>query len=142
VSNTKNISLKIVFTHNDFYILEKPAGLSFHSEDGPGFVVVAEQQLSEKLFAVHRLDKVTSGLIILARNKVAAASFTTLFTEHAIKKFYLAISDAKPKKKQGWVKGDMAKSRRGMFKLLTTKLTLLLRAFILCVISPVLERIY
>ncbi|HAG40164.1 MAG TPA: RNA pseudouridine synthase, partial [Pseudoalteromonas sp.] len=48
------------------------------------------------------------------------AKFTSLFTEHAINKFYLAISNAKPKKKQGWIKGDMAKSRRGMFKLLPT----------------------
>ncbi|WP_405600571.1 MULTISPECIES: TIGR01621 family pseudouridine synthase [unclassified Pseudoalteromonas] len=122
MSGQANTLLKIVFTHNDFYILEKPAGLSFHSEDGPGFVVLAELQLSQKLYAVHRLDKVTSGLIILARNKDAAACFTALFTEHAISKFYLAISDAKPKKKQGWIKGDMAKSRRGSFKLLTTKL--------------------
>ena len=37
--------LKVVYTHNDFYILEKPAGLNFHSEEGPGFVVLAEQQL-------------------------------------------------------------------------------------------------
>ncbi|MBB1323984.1 TIGR01621 family pseudouridine synthase [Pseudoalteromonas sp. SR45-1] len=114
--------IKVVYTHNDFYILEKPAGLNFHSEEGPGFVVLAEQQLSQKLYAVHRLDKVTSGLIILARNKAAAAAFTVMFTEHAIAKFYLAISDTKPKKKQGWIKGDMAKSRRGSFKLLTSTL--------------------
>lgn len=104
--------------HDDFYIIEKPAGLNFHSEDGPGFVVLAEQQLNEKLYAVHRLDKVTSGIIILARSSVAAAEFTRLFTAHEIDKFYLALSDAKPKKKQGWVKGDMAKSRRSSFKLL------------------------
>ena len=112
--------LPIVFSHADFYIFEKPAGLNFHSEGEKGFVVLAEQQTGEKLFAVHRLDKVTSGLIILSRNKEAAAKFTSLFTEHAINKFYLAISNAKPKKKQGWIKGDMAKSRRGMFKLLPT----------------------
>ncbi|MFU2508981.1 TIGR01621 family pseudouridine synthase [Pseudoalteromonas sp. ASV78] len=104
--------------HDDFYIIEKPAGLNFHSEDGPGFVVLAEQQLNEKLYAVHRLDKVTSGIIILARSSAAAAEFTRLFTAHEIDKFYLALSDAKPKKKQGWVKGDMAKSRRSSFKLL------------------------
>ena len=113
--------LNIIFTHSDFYIFEKPAGLNFHSEDGPGLVVLAEQQTGEKLFAVHRLDKVTSGLIILARNKTSAAKFTALFTNHAVDKYYLAVSDAKPKKKQGWIKGDMAKSRRGMFKLLTSK---------------------
>lgn len=120
MSITNKAYLKVVHSHSDFYILAKPAGLNFHSEDAAGFVVLAEQQLHEKLFAVHRLDKVTSGLLILARNKLAAAKFTQMFTEHTINKFYLAISDAKPKKKQGWIKGDMAKSRRGTFKLLTT----------------------
>jgi len=121
-----SIALDIIFEHTDFIIFEKPAGLSFHSEDGPGFVVQAEQQLQTKLFSVHRLDKVTSGLIILAKNKSAAAKFTQLFTENSqkkkqIEKFYIALSDQKPKKKQGWIKGDMAKARRGAFKLLNTK---------------------
>ena len=114
--------LKVQYTHDDFYIITKPAGLNFHSEESPGFVFLAEQQLNEKLFAVHRLDKVTSGLIILARHKDAAAKFTQMFTEHTINKFYLAVSDSKPKKKQGWVKGDMAKSRRGTFKLLNSQI--------------------
>ena len=117
-----NLILNVVCEHADFYVVEKPAELSFHSEDGPGFVVLAERQFNEKLYAVHRLDKVTSGLIILARNKSAAATFTELFAQHSIDKFYLAITDSKPKKKQGWVKGDMAKSRRGTYKLLASNL--------------------
>ncbi|MBB1308353.1 TIGR01621 family pseudouridine synthase [Pseudoalteromonas sp. SR41-8] len=115
------ILLKVIAKHLDFYIIEKPAGLNFHSEEGPGFVVLAEHQLAEKLYAVHRLDKVTSGLIILARSSEAAAKLTVLFTAHQVNKFYLAISDCKPKKKQGWIKGDMAKSRRSTYKLLTSK---------------------
>ena len=60
----------------------------------------------------------TSGLMLLATNAKAAAAFGELFSEHKVEKFYLALSDKKPKKKQGLVKGDMAKSRRGMWKLL------------------------
>ena len=45
--------LNIVYDHNDFAIFVKPPGLNFHSEDGPGFVVKAEQQLQLKLFSVH-----------------------------------------------------------------------------------------
>jgi len=76
VNKSQTLILKVQYTHDDFYIINKPQGLNFHSEEGPGFVVLAEQQLNEKLFAVHRLDKVTSGLIILARSKAAAAEFT------------------------------------------------------------------
>ncbi|MDP5206394.1 pseudouridine synthase, partial [Alishewanella sp. SMS9] len=72
--------LTIVDSTADFVVINKPAGLSFHSEEGPGVVAIAEQQLGEKLFAVHRLDKVTSGLLLLARNAVAAAEFTQLFS--------------------------------------------------------------
>ncbi|MGX1113157.1 tRNA pseudouridine32 synthase/23S rRNA pseudouridine746 synthase [Pseudoalteromonas sp. MBR-15] len=108
-------------SEDDFFVFYKPAGVSFHSEDCAGFVVLAEQRVNEKLFPVHRLDKVTSGLIILARNKQAAAEFTSLFTAHQVNKFYLAVSDEKPKKKQGWIKGDMQKSRRGAFKLLKSQ---------------------
>ena len=106
----------------DFVLLDKAAGISFHSDDGPGLVVLAEQQLGYKLYPVHRLDKVTSGLIVLARSSEAASALTILFTRHQVEKYYLALSFAKPAKKQGWVKGDMAPSRRGAWKLLSTQL--------------------
>ncbi len=105
----------------DFVVLNKAAGVSFHSEQGAGLVVQAEQALGYKLFAVHRLDKVTSGLIVLARSSQAAAELTQLFTRHHVEKYYLALSLNKPAKKQGWVKGDMAAARRGAWKLLKTQ---------------------
>ncbi|CCQ11856.1 Ribosomal large subunit pseudouridine synthase D [Pseudoalteromonas luteoviolacea B = ATCC 29581] len=101
-------------------IANKPHGISFHSESEAGFVVQVEVQMGIKLYPVHRLDKVTSGLIVLAKSALHAAQLTELFSRRCVDKFYLAIIDAKPKKKQGWIKGDMAKSRRGAFKLLST----------------------
>jgi tRNA pseudouridine32 synthase / 23S rRNA pseudouridine746 synthase len=112
---------QIVYEHDDFVVLNKPEGISFHSEEGPGFVVMAEEQLGHKLYSVHRLDKVTSGLLVLAKSSQVAARLTEAFTSKEVQKFYLAISIRKPKKKQGWVKGDMAPSRRGSYKLLHTK---------------------
>ncbi|MDR6982590.1 tRNA pseudouridine32 synthase/23S rRNA pseudouridine746 synthase [Rheinheimera pacifica] len=105
----------------DFVLLNKAAGISFHSDDGPGLVVLAQQELGYKLYPVHRLDKVTSGLIVLARSSAAAAQLTQLFSTHQVEKYYLALSVAKPAKKQGWVKGDMASARRGAWKLLSSQ---------------------
>ncbi|PKM20354.1 MAG: TIGR01621 family pseudouridine synthase [Gammaproteobacteria bacterium HGW-Gammaproteobacteria-15] len=105
----------------DFVLLNKAAGISFHSDDGPGLVVLAQQQLGYKLYPVHRLDKVTSGLIVLARSSAAAAQLTQLFSTHQVEKYYLALSVAKPAKKQGWVKGDMTPARRGAWKLLSSQ---------------------
>ena len=104
-----------------FVVLHKAAGVSFHSDDGAGLVVLAAQQLGYALYPVHRLDKVTSGLIILARSSQAAAALTALFSSHLIDKYYLALSQGKPAKKQGWVKGDMMPARRGSWKLLSSQ---------------------
>lgn len=105
----------------DFVLLNKAAGISFHSEDGPGLVVLAEKQLGYKLYPVHRLDKVTSGLILLARTSEVASELTQLFSHHQVEKYYLALSLSKPAKKQGWVKGDMTPARRGAWKLLSSQ---------------------
>jgi tRNA pseudouridine32 synthase / 23S rRNA pseudouridine746 synthase len=110
----------LLFENGDFALFDKPGGVSFHSESGPGAVVQAEARLGCKLYPVHRLDKMTSGLLILAKTAEAARRFEALFTERRIEKYYLAISLRKPKKKQGWVKGDMAPARRGSWKLLLT----------------------
>lgn len=115
--------MQIIFQNSDFVIFNKPANLNFHSEDEEaGFVVQATKELNiAKLYSVHRLDKITSGLIILAKSSKIANDFALLFQNREIQKFYLAISLRKPKKKQGWVKGDMTSSRRGTYKLLKTK---------------------
>lgn len=115
--------MQIIFENHDFVIFNKPQNLNFHSEDGEaGFVVLATKQLHvEQLYSVHRLDKMTSGLIILAKTSKVANRFAKMFLNKEIQKFYLALSLRKPKKKQGWVKADMGASRRGTYKLLKTK---------------------
>lgn len=110
----------LIHNHPSFVVVSKRGGENFHSEEEVGFVVRMSQLLGIPLYSVHRLDKMTSGLIILAKTPEAAAEFTRLFENREIEKYYLAISLRKPKKKQGWVKGDMAKARRGDYKLLTT----------------------
>lgn len=114
--------IEIVYKHDDFYVVSKPADVNFHDEGSPGegFFNRVQSEFNETLFPVHRIDKLTSGLLIVARNKQSAAKFQEVFATHSINKFYLAISGSKPKKKQGWIKGDMAKSRRSAYKLLRT----------------------
>lgn len=113
---------QVISQQDDFIIINKAPNVHFHSQDGSaGVVAQAEIDLGIKLFAVHRLDTPTSGLLILAKNPEAANRFTQMFTAHQIQKYYLAIANGKPKKKQGWVIGDMAKARRSMYKLLRSK---------------------
>ncbi|HHT00867.1 MAG TPA: TIGR01621 family pseudouridine synthase [Thiomicrospira sp.] len=113
--------IPILFQNQDFVVIDKPAGLNFHSEESPGLVALVQQQLHlDKIYPVHRLDKMTSGLILLALNKKTAQQFQSMFEQRQIEKTYIAISDQKPKKKQGWIKGDMLPARRGSWKLAKT----------------------
>ncbi|MEY8216074.1 MAG: TIGR01621 family pseudouridine synthase [Colwellia sp.] len=116
---------KIMTQTDDFIVIHKTAGVNFHDEGeiGSGLFSQVKTHLREHarivdLYPVHRLDKMTSGLIIFATNQASAKHFGQLFQQHKIEKYYLALSDQKPTKKQGLIKGDMAKSRRGMFKLM------------------------
>ncbi|MDG1733330.1 MAG: TIGR01621 family pseudouridine synthase [Thalassotalea sp.] len=105
-----------------FVVINKTADCSFHDEDklGSGLHSQVQSTLKLNLYPVHRIDKMTSGLVIFAKSADIAAEFGQLFEQHKIAKFYVALSKQKPKKKQGWVKGDMAKSRRSAWKLLRT----------------------
>ncbi|QSX37185.1 TIGR01621 family pseudouridine synthase [Shewanella sedimentimangrovi] len=111
----------VISEQSDFLVINKHAGVHFHSQDGTaGVVATAEQQLGLKLYPVHRLDTLTSGLLLLAKSSDAARDFTELFSQHRVQKYYLALAQGKPKKKQGRIAGDMAKSRRSQYKLTRT----------------------
>ena len=106
--------IALLFENSDFLVVDKPAGLNFHSEDEAGLVVLVKKLVdSETLYPLHRLDKMTSGLVLFGKTKESAQLFGKMFEEHQVQKFYLALSLRKPKKKQGWIKGDMQSARRG-----------------------------
>jgi len=109
----------IIDNNEQFIVVEKPPGISFQDEEGQtGFFNQIKKRLNAgELYPVHRLDKLTSGLVIMAKTKDAARTFQQLFETRQIEKYYLALSLDKPKKKQGLIKGDMEKSRRGTWKL-------------------------
>ncbi|QTH64166.1 TIGR01621 family pseudouridine synthase [Psychrosphaera ytuae] len=117
--------INIVLEHPDFLVVDKPANVNFHDEGdlGQGFFNQCMNQYGHTLYPVHRLDKVTSGLVIMAKTLEAAQWFQLAFADKQIIKFYIAVTDQKPKKKQGTIKGDMAKARRGQWKLLKTKVS-------------------
>ena len=117
------MKLEIVYQTDDFIIIYKPCGLSVHKDQSEiGLTTLLAEQLDvPQVWLVHRLDKVTSGLLILALNAESAAEFFRLFSEHHVQKTYLALSNQKPKKKQGLIIGDMQKARNGAWKLCPSK---------------------
>jgi len=114
---------RIVDANEDFVLINKAPGVSVHKDQqDAGLVMQVQQDLGmPELAPVHRLDKVTSGLMLLARHAEAASALSAAFRERQVEKYYLALSDRKPRKKQGLVSGDMEKARRGAWKLLKTQ---------------------
>lgn len=111
----------ILFTHPDFYVVDKPVGVTMH--DKQCGIVSQVQALvdDDHLHLCHRLDDGTSGCLILARHAQAAATIGKLFATRQVQKYYLAVASSKPKKKQGTVAGDMKNRRQGQHVLLKTQ---------------------
>lgn len=117
------MSIEILAEQDEWFAVLKPAGIAFHSDDeATGFVELVRQEKGAQCFPVHRLDKVTSGILLFAKTAEANSEFSRQFRNSEINKLYLALSDKKPKKKQGWIKGDMEKARNGSYKLVRSQL--------------------
>lgn len=131
-------SIEVLFDHPDFVVINKPNNISVQNEvSQPGILPIICHQLKvEKLWLVHRLDKITSGILILAKHPQAAALFGQLFENKQIEKYYLAISAKKPKKKQGTVKGGMKKVRDGKWMLDTSHTAAAISQFFSFSVSP------
>ena len=104
-------------------LIDKHPDVSFHREDADIGLLDALRAATglPALYPVHRLDAITSGLLLFARHPATAAALGRAWQAGEVGKLYLAIAPGKPSKKQGWVKGDMEKSRRGGWKLLHSR---------------------
>lgn len=112
----------LITTNDDFLLIDKAPGVGMHQQgDRKGIVTLVRETLGlDELYPVHRLDEMTSGLLLLARHRAANQALSALFRERQVEKYYVALSDRKPSRKQGKVVGDLLKSRDGSWKLAKT----------------------
>lgn len=101
-----DVDLPILYEDDDVIVVNKPSGLLTHAKGGlSDEPTVAEIIRPKTSFAtdtdrpgiVHRLDRDTSGLLIVAKNPESAAHLQRQFAERTAKKTYVAITDGKPK---------------------------------------------
>ena len=99
--------LEIVYEDEDLKIINKPSGW-----------VCTEEKLCQALgpshFLIHRLDKDTTGLLLIAKNLKSRDLFMGLFKKREISKFYLALVDGILREKEGLKKSYFTK--RGSFQ--------------------------
>lgn len=107
----------------DYLAVNKPPGMVTQGADSSSNLLAAVKThfALPQIYPVHRLDADTSGVVLLAKNSQANAGLSQLFQRHEIQKFYLALTDRKPIKKQGAIIGDMEKSRNGNWRLTRTR---------------------
>jgi 23S rRNA pseudouridine1911/1915/1917 synthase len=114
------IPVKVVYEDDDLLVVDKPHGLTTHPSPGQtGHTLVnallsyypklAEMGDSLRPGIVHRLDKDTSGLIIVAKNSQAQLNLINQFKNHSVKKTYLTLVKGHLTPEQGIIEAPIGR---------------------------------
>lgn len=114
------LSLKI-YEDDNIFAIDKPSGLAVQgrSLERPSIddILYNLKKDGKRLYLVHRIDRDTSGVLILAKNKQAAAMLTDHFKNKTIRKTYLALLNGNLQKNEGVIDIPLKKKRiNGMEK--------------------------
>ena len=118
------IPFPILFEDRDLIVLDKPAGLVVHpaagnldgtlvnallAHCGPGFTGIGAEK---RPGIVHRLDKDTSGVMVVAKTQLASDVLTAAFAARDIDRTYLALCWGMPSPKVGEIEGAIGRDKR------------------------------
>jgi RluA family pseudouridine synthase len=96
---TLKIAIKPIYIDDSIMVLDKPAGIPVlpdgWDKDAPFLIKLVEAEYA-KVWVVHRLDKVTSGVMVIARDADAHRVLNLQFEKHEVKKIYHAICNGEP----------------------------------------------
>ncbi len=130
----EDIPLSIVYEDNDLVVIDKPAGLVVHPAAGHDSGTLVNALLSHipdlgstggiggevRPGIVHRLDKDTSGLIVVAKNDRALQFLQEQFKSRTIKKMYLALVDGLVTPREGIIDAPIGRSTHDRKKMAVT----------------------
>lgn len=116
----EDIALDIIFENPDLLVINKPAGMVVHPAPGHDSGTLVHAALGKVVDlegiggeirpgVVHRLDKDTSGLIILAKNERAHRWLQDQFRLRKVEKVYIALVDGAPPTPKGRVEAAIAR---------------------------------
>ncbi len=114
------IPLDILFENDDLIVINKPAGMVVHPSAGHDSGTLVHAVLAhvpdihgvggeQRPGVVHRLDKDTSGLILMAKNDIAYQTLQKQFTERTVSKAYIALVDGKPPTPSGRIEASIGR---------------------------------
>ena len=118
------LALPILFEDRDLLVLDKPAGLVVHPAPGNQDGTLVNALLAhcgdalpgiggeKRPGIVHRLDKDTSGVMVVAKSELAMAALATLFATRALERSYLALCWGLPAPSEGEIEGAIGRDPR------------------------------
>ena len=120
----KNIKINIIYEDNDILLVNKPSGLTVHPGAGNknntlvnGLIYLYKNRLSNingkvRPGIVHRLDKDTSGLLVIAKNNEAHINLASQFSSRKIKREYIALVWGKLRPQNGRIETLLTRSKK------------------------------
>jgi RluA family pseudouridine synthase len=109
--------IEVIYSDDEIIVINKPSGISV-TKDRTGsdsIIDILETQhkdLADKLRLIHRLDKLTSGVMMIAKTPEAQSRYSALFAKRRIRKTYLALCRGFAPSERGTIKAPLARSLR------------------------------
>jgi 23S rRNA pseudouridine1911/1915/1917 synthase len=124
----ENIPLEIIFQDKDLLLINKPPGLTVHPAPGHpdhtlvNGVLALEPEMEDfddplRPGIVHRLDKDTSGLLLVAKNRQALANLSAQFKERTVRKYYLALVKGELRPAEGFIEAPLGRDPQNRQKI-------------------------
>jgi 23S rRNA pseudouridine1911/1915/1917 synthase len=114
----ENIPVPIIYEDRDILVVDKPAGMTVHPAPGSPAHTLVNAVLShlkdlprdeQRPGIVHRLDKDTSGVMVIAKNPAAHSSLSAQFKQHSVSKVYLALVRGRLTPAQGVIEAPIGR---------------------------------
>lgn len=116
----ESIKLDIVYQDKDIIVINKPAGMVMYpaGHHQHGTLANALKHRFKEFYLVHRLDKDTSGVVIIALKEKIKEFLSNLFAHREIKKTYIALLSGKLTPQMAYIDMPIKRDRGGRFKIL------------------------
>lgn len=122
------IPLTIIYQDSDIIVVDKPAGLTVHPAPGhprgtlvnallAAYPELRDASDSLRPGIVHRLDKNTSGLIVVAKNERARAELQAQLRNREVKKTYVALVRGVPEPREGMIEAPIGRNPKNRKKM-------------------------
>jgi 23S rRNA pseudouridine1911/1915/1917 synthase len=114
------VNVRVAYEDDQLLVVDKPAGMTVHAGAGTGGGTLAAQLLGlgatggdpDRPGIVHRLDRDTSGLLVVARSEEAFTALQEVIRRREVERRYLALVRGRPQSRSGRIEAALGRDRR------------------------------